>query len=224
MNELLGQIADCVEKGKVNINSSHPAELSGKEGTDELTKRALEQGVPAKRVLSEALIVGMERVGVKFRDNEIYLPDVLMAAKAMTAATNHLRPYFESGEIQRKGVVLMGTVAGDLHDIGKKIVAMFFEGGGWEVIDLGVDIGAEKYLEAIAKYKPAAVGMSALLTTTMMTMSDITGKIKLACPEVKVLVGGAPVSKEFAEKIGAHAYSPDPQGALEYLNTSCTRV
>lgn len=220
MNELLEQIAACVEKGKVDIDSSHPAEMAGREGADELTKKALGQGIPANRVLADGLIVGMQRVGVKFRNNEIYLPDVLMAAKAMTAAANHLRPYFNTGEIRHKGVVLMGTVAGDLHDIGKKIVTMFLEGGGWRVIDLGVDVDAEKYLDAIEEHKPAAVGLSALLTTTMMTMSDITKKITAAHPEIKVLVGGAPVSRQFAIKIGAHAYSPDPQGALDYLNTS----
>lgn len=217
MNERLQGIATCVEKGKVDLNSSHPAELSGQEGADELTRKALDEGISPNRVLAEALIIGMERVGVKFRNNEIYLPDVLMAAKAMTSAMKHLRPYFKTGEIRHKGIVLMGTVAGDLHDIGKKIVAMFLEGGGWEVIDLGVDVGVEKYLEAIKKYKPTAVGLSALLTTTMMTMADITGKIKSLYPEVKVLVGGAPVSPEFTRKIGAHAYSPDPQGALDYL-------
>lgn len=221
MKELLQQITTCVEKGKIDIHSSHPAELSGQEGADELTRRALEQGISARQVLSEALIIGMERVGIKFRNHDIYLPDVLMAARAMTAAMNHLRPYFKTGEIQHKGLVVMGTVAGDLHDIGKKIVSMFIEGGGWEVIDLGVDVGSEKYIEAITKHKPAAVGLSALLTTTMIKMAEITKKITSACPDVRVLIGGAPVSREFAEKIGAHAYSPDPQGALEYLNTNC---
>ncbi len=219
MNEPLQGIAACVEKGKVDLNSPHPAELSGQEGADELTRKALDEGISPNRVLTEALIIGMERVGVKFRNHEIYLPDVLMAAKAMTAAMKHLRPYFKTGEIRHKGVVLMGTVAGDLHDIGKKIVAMFLEGGGWEVIDLGVDVGAEKYLEAIKKHKPNAVGLSALLTTTMINMAEITGKIKSLYPGVKVLVGGAPVSPEFARKIGAHSYSPDPQGALDYLNS-----
>lgn len=221
MNELLEKLAVCVERGKIDINSPHPAALSGQEGADELAKRALDQGIPANRILAEALITGMERVGVKFRNNEIYLPDVLMAAKAMTAAMNHLRPYFKTGEIKHKGLVLMGTVAGDLHDIGKKIVAMFFEGGGWEVIDLGVDVGAEQCIQAIKEYQPKAIGLSALLTTTMINMAEITKKIKSLYPEVKVLIGGAPVSREFAEKIGAHAYSPDPQGALEYLNSGC---
>ncbi len=218
MNPLLERIALCVERGKVNMKSPYPPDLKGQEGADELARKALDEGLSAKQILSEGLMVGMQRIGVKFRDNKVFVPDVLMAAKAMNAAMEHLKPYFASGEVQRKGTVIMGTVKGDLHDIGKKLVSMIFEGGGWEVIDLGVDVPAEKFLKALQDHPKAAVGMSALLTTTMINMEGIVREIKKAHPGVKVMVGGAPLTQDFAAKIGADAYSPDPQGALDYLN------
>ncbi len=218
MNPLLERIALCVERGKVNMKSPYPPDLKGQEGADELARKALDEGLTAKQILSEGLMVGMQRIGVKFRDNKVFVPDVLMAAKAMNAAMEHLKPYFASGEVQRKGTVIMGTVKGDLHDIGKKLVSMIFEGGGWEVVDLGVDVPAEKFLKALQEHPKAAVGMSALLTTTMINMEGIVREIKKAHPNVKVMVGGAPLTQDFAAKIGADAYSPDPQGALDYLN------
>jgi 5-methyltetrahydrofolate--homocysteine methyltransferase len=218
MNDFLKDIALCVERGKVDNSSPHPKDMAGQDGADELTGKALEQGIEPGDILNRGLIGGMQIVGEKFRSNEIYLPDVLMSARAMTAAMNHLKPYFESGAVKRKGKVVIGTVAGDLHDIGKKIVGMFFQGGGWEVIDLGVDVTAEKYLTAIKEFQPSAVGLSALLTTTMVNMEAITKAVKVSYPEVHVLIGGAPVTEAFSQKIGADAFSPDPQGALEYLN------
>jgi 5-methyltetrahydrofolate--homocysteine methyltransferase len=220
MNPLLEKIAICVERGKVNMKSPYPPDLKGQEGADELAKRALDEGLSAKSILSEGLMVGMQKIGVKFRDNKVFVPDVLMAAKAMNAAMEHLKPYFASGEVQRKGTIIMGTVKGDLHDIGKKLVSMIFEGGGWEVIDLGVDVPAEKFLKALQERPTAAVGMSALLTTTMINMESIVREIKKTYPHVKVMVGGAPLTQDFAVKIGADAYSPDPQGALDYLNAT----
>jgi methanogenic corrinoid protein MtbC1 len=218
MNPLLEKIAICVERGKVNIKSPYPPDLKGQEGADELARKALDEGLSAKEILSDGLMVGMQKIGVRFRDNKVFVPDVLMAAKAMNAAMEHLKPYFASGEVQRKGTVIMGTVKGDLHDIGKKLVSMIFEGGGWEVIDLGVDVPAEKFLKALQEHPKAAVGMSALLTTTMINMESIVREIKKAHPQAKVMVGGAPLTQDFAAKIGADAYSADPQGALEYLN------
>ncbi len=220
MNAIVKEIAVCVERGKVDVKSPHPPELKGKEGADELTVKALKFGQSPKTILTEGLIAGMSVVGEKFRRNEIYLPDVLMSARAMTAAMNHIRPYFSSGDVQHKGKIILGTVQGDLHDIGKKIVGMFFEGGGWNVIDLGVDVGAEKYLAAIEEHNPEAIGLSALLTTTMVNMEKITKVVKKKYPDVKVLIGGAPITEEYKNKIGADIYSPDPQGALEYLNSS----
>jgi len=223
-NELLKKIALCVEKGKVNLISPYPPEMEKENGTYELTKMALDSGIPAKDILSTGLIIGMQKVGEQFRNNEIYLPDVLMAAKSMNAGMEYLKPYFKSGDIQHKGKIILGTVTGDLHDIGKKIVAMFFEGNGWEVIDCGVDVSGEVFCEAVKKNRPHAVGLSALLTTTMVSMESISKEIKFKYPEVKVIVGGAPVTAAFATKIGADAYFPNPQDALDFLNASCKNI
>lgn len=218
--ELLERIADCVERGKVNLQSLHPPDMKDQEGTDELVQVALTKGIPPAEILETGLVAGMSRIGVKFQKNEIYLPDVLIAAKAMTAGMEHLKPYFVSGDIQHQGKIVLGTVSGDLHDIGKKIVAMIFEGGGWEVIDCGVDVSANSFKGAIERHSPQAVGLSALLTTTMVNMEQITKEIKSAYPGVLVVIGGAPVTAEFAARIGADFYSPDPQGALDLLNSS----
>jgi methanogenic corrinoid protein MtbC1 len=142
---------------------------------------------------------------------------MLMAAKAMNSAMAHLKPFFQSGETKRKGKFIVGTVAGDLHDIGKNLVAMMIEGGGWEVIDLGVDVGAEKFLKAMDEHPDAVVGLSALLTTTMENMKKTVTVLKEKYPGSKILIGGAPVTREYCEKIGADFYSPDPQGAVNYL-------
>jgi len=220
MTTLIEQIAFGIERGKVNASSPHPADLAGRDGVDELVRRALAEGLAPGEILNQGLVAGMEVIGRKFRDCEVFLPDVLMAARAMNAGMEHLKPYFQSGQVRHRGTVVMGTVTGDLHDIGKKIVSLIFEGGGWRVVDLGVNAGAEKFLEAISRHRPQAVGLSALLTTTMANMETITGNIKAQFPETQVLVGGAPVTQAFAEKIGADAYSPDPQGGLEFLNRS----
>ncbi len=220
--DILARIAICVEKGKVNAQSLHPPDMKEQEGADELVRLALKEGIPPAEILGQGLVAGMGSVGERFRRNEIYLPDVLIAARAMTAGMEHLKPYFLSGDIQHKGKIVMGTVAGDLHDIGKKIVAMIFEGGGWEVIDCGVDVSAESFIEAIDRYSPQAVGLSALLTTTMVSMEQTTNAIKSVHPGVLVVIGGAPVTADFAKRIGADMYSPDPQGALELLNASRT--
>jgi len=215
--EKLQKIAVCVERGKIDKKSPHPPDLQGQNGADELTALALEAGILPNEILSQSLIEGMKVVGDRFRNNEIYLPDVLMSARAMNAAMEHLKPFFTSGNVQYKGRIILGTVAGDLHDIGKKIVGMFFEGGGWEVIDCGVDVSAPQFLQSIEEHAPDAVGMSALLTTTMVNMQDIVKGIKDKYPDIKVIVGGAPVTENFADKIGADFYSPDPQGALDQL-------
>ena len=136
----------------------------------------------------------------------------------MQAAMRHIKPYFASGEIKRRGVFVAGTVMGDMHDIGKNIVAMNMEGAGWEVIDLGIDVKAEQFMEAIEQHPGCVIGMSALLTTTMSNMEKTVSEIKDRYPDNKIIVGGAPLSMEFCKKIGADFYSPSPQGAVEYLN------
>jgi len=219
MSELLEQIAICIERGKVNANSPYPPDMKGQEGADELVKKALAQGLSPDDILGKGLVIGMGRVGQKFSENKVFVPDLLMAAKAMSAGMAHLKPFFESGQTQHKGTFIIGTVQGDLHDIGKNLVAMVVEGGGWKVLDLGVDVSAEKFVKAMEENKGAVIGLSALLTTTMVNMEKTVALLKEKDPSVKVLVGGAPLTAEFAQKIGADAYSADPQGAVTFLNT-----
>jgi len=216
--EILKQIANCVEFGKINEKSPYPPNMKGQLGADELVKQALDEGIDANTILQDGLIVGMEIVGIKFRENKVFVPQVLMSAKAMSAGMAHLRPYFVSGEVQRKGKFILGTVEGDLHDIGKNLVGMMLEGNGFEVIDLGTDVKAEKFIEALESNPGSLVGLSALLTTTMRNMEKIVAEIKKTNPDQKVFVGGAPVSQEYCDKINADFYSPDPQGVIERAN------
>ncbi len=219
MAALLDQIALCTERGKVNLASPYPPDLRGQEGVDELTKQALASGVDPNDVLTQGLMIGMNRVGAKFSRNEVFVPDLLMAAKAMTAGMAHLKPHFESGAAKHRGTFIIGTVQGDLHDIGKNLVRMVMEGGGWKVIDLGVDVTAEKFVEALNANPGSAIGLSALLTTTMVNMEKIVKAVKATDPSARVLVGGAPLTHEFSAKIGADGYAPDPQGALQLLES-----
>ncbi len=219
MTKLLENISKCVEFGKVDINSIYPPAMKDQEGAFELTKRALDTGVSPDSILEEALIPAMSRVGQKFSRNEIFVPQMLMAAKAMNSSMIHLRPYYLSGQAKRKGTFIIGTVTGDLHDIGKNLVAMMIEGAGWEVLDLGVDVSKEKFILSAQEHAGAVIGLSALLTTTMENMRKTVAALREKIPAMKILVGGAPVTTEFCEKIGADFYSPDPQGAVEYLKT-----
>ena len=217
--EILQRIAVCVDRGKVNKNAPFPPDMKGQDGVDELTKQALDQGIPADVLLAEGLVKGMTVIGVKFRENKVFVPEVLMAAKAMTAGMNHLRPFFQSGQVKHKGTLIIGTVMGDLHDIGKNLLGMIIEGAGWEIIDLGIDVPADKFITALDEHPGAFIGLSCLLTTTMLNMEAIVKEIKSRKPETKILIGGAPVTDDFKNKIGADWYSPDPQGAVEYLQS-----
>jgi len=218
MDELLERISHCVEFGKTDKLSPYPPDMKGQEGADELAKLALESGIKPGDILDKALIPAMSVVGDKFSRKVIYVPQMLMAAKAMSSAMKHLKPFFQSGEARRKGKFIIGTVAGDLHDIGKNLVSMMIEGGGWEVIDLGVDVSTDKFLKAITENPDAVIGLSALLTTTMENMKKTVSVIRESHSGSKILVGGAPVTKDFCLKIGADFYSPDPQGAVNYLS------
>lgn len=218
MNELLQKLSECVEFGKVNKAAPYPPQMKGEDGADEIARHLLDAGVPPQQILTEGLMPGMERVGVKFRENKVFVPQVLMSAKAMNTAMVHLKPFFLTGEAKQKGTVIIGTVEGDLHDIGKNLVAMMVEGNGYKVIDLGVDVKPEQFVNSLKENPGAFVGLSALLTTTMPGMEKITKVVKEAVPGSKVAVGGAPVTQEFCNKIGADIYSRDPQGFVEYLN------
>ncbi|KAF0237998.1 MAG: corrinoid [Prolixibacteraceae bacterium] len=218
MNEILEKLLEAVEFGKVDIKSPYPPQLRGQDGSTELTLKAIENGINPQQILELALIPAMANVGKKFSENKIFVPQMLMSARAMGASMIQLKPFFTSGEIKTKGTFIIGTVKGDLHDIGKNLVAMMVEGGGWTIVDLGVDVGSERFIEALKNSPGAIVGLSALLTTTMVNMGEIVSAIKKQSPETKILIGGAPVNMDFCEKIGADFYAPDPQGAVEYLN------
>ncbi len=218
MNELLEKILEVVELGKADSKSPFPPQLKGQDGALELTIRALEEGISPKEILENALIPAMDKVGKKFSENKIFVPQMLMSARAMGVAMLQLKPFFASGEIKTKGTFIIGTVKGDLHDIGKNLVAMMVEGSGWSVIDLGVDVPSERYIEALKTTPGAVVALSALLTTTMVNMQDIVTDIRKELPDAKIFIGGAPVNNEFCKKIGANFYAPDPQGVVEYLN------
>ena len=217
MNDILKKLAECVENGKIDKASPYPPRMKDQEGASELTKKALDNGVKPDEILENALIPAMANVGNKFSRNEIFVPQMLMAARAMHGAMVHIKPFFTSGETKRKGKFIIGTVSGDLHDIGKNLVSMMIEGGGWEVIDLGVDAGPDKFMKALDEHPDAIVGLSALLTTTMENMKKIVVAIKEKRPKTMILIGGAPVTMDYCKKIGADFYSPDPQGAVNYL-------
>ena len=218
MSEILQQLSHCVEFGKIDKISPYPPDLKGQDGADELAKRALEEGIKPGDILEKALIPAMALVGDKFTRKVIYVPQMLMAAKAMSSAMKHLKPFFQSGETKRKGKFIIGTVSGDLHDIGKNLVAMMIEGAGWEIIDLGVDVNTDKFLKAINDNPGSVVGLSALLTTTMENMKKTVEAIRGTYSGSNILVGGAPVTMDYCQKINADFYSPDPQGAVNYLN------
>ena len=219
MNELLEKLSTCVEFGKINTASPYPPQMRGQEGAMELTQQALETGIAPAEIMNTALIPAMARVGQKFTEGKIFVPQMLLSAKAMNSALTFIKPYFSSGEVQRKGTFIIGTVFGDLHDIGKNLVCMMVEGAGWEVIDLGVDVSAEKFIETLEQHPGAHIGLSALLTTTMTNMKTIIDKVHETHPEVKFIVGGAPVSAEFAKEIGADGYAADPQDDIKLLES-----
>lgn len=218
MEELLNHISICIERGKINSQSPHPSDMKGKDGAVELTQSALTEKISAKEILDKGLLAGMQRVGEKFREGKIFIPEVLIAAKAMNASMELLKPYFISGEIQLKGKIILGTVAGDLHDIGKNILKMVLEGGGWQIIDLGINVSAEKFISTVYDSGAKIVGLSALLTTTMQNMRDIVKQIKNSYNDTFVVIGGAPVTQNFADEINADAYFPDPQSMLDYID------
>jgi 5-methyltetrahydrofolate--homocysteine methyltransferase len=180
-----------------------------------LTKEALARGVSPRTILDEGLIAGMSMMGARFRNNEVYIPEVLVASRAMKVAMDILAPKLGEDRGEVKGKVLLGTVQGDLHDIGRKLVAMMLRGAGFEVIDLGVDVSPETFVEQARSTGAQIVAMSALLTTTMPAMEKVIKALKDARCNVKTMVGGAPITKAYAEKVGADAYGADAIVAVD---------
>jgi 5-methyltetrahydrofolate--homocysteine methyltransferase len=191
------------------------------EGNVEKVKSLAESLVAAGEdplaIIDDGLVAGMNIVGTKFKEGDMFVPEVMMSASAMNAGVDIVRPAVKSEDIKSAGVVIIGTVQGDLHDIGKNLVCMILRSAGFEVIDLGVDISPEKFIDAINKYNPTIIGMSALLTTTMPEMKNTIDAISNANlrENVKIVIGGAPVSREFAEEIGADGYGDDAIAARD---------
>lgn len=217
-NELLKKLAECVEKGKADINSPYPPELKGQKGASELTADALENNISAGEILNDALMVAMNNIGEKFSQGKAFIPNLLIAAKAMNASMEHLKPFFDSGEVKHKGTMVIGTVSGDLHDIGKNLVKMVMKGAGWKVVDLGVDVTAEKFADAAVDNPGCVVGLSALLTTTMLNMEGTVKLIREKSSGTKIFIGGAPVSQQFCDKIGADNYYADPHSLVQHFH------
>ncbi|MHC2995005.1 MAG: corrinoid protein [Candidatus Atribacteria bacterium] len=202
----------------LNLNDVSEALQRGKaDKVSELVKQALNENVTPKKILEEGLIQGMSIIGEKFKKNEVYVPEVLIAARAMHAGMDILRPKLAETGVKNIGKVAIGTVKGDLHDIGKNLVKMMLEGAGFEVIDLGTDVSEEKFVEAVKEYQPNIIGMSALLTTTMVNMVEVIKALDVAGlrDKIKIMVGGAPITQNYADQIGADGYSPDATSAVE---------
>ena len=219
MSDILERIAACVERGKDERDSAYPPDLAGEDGALELTRLALDQGVDPNEVLRSGMMVGMNTVGERFARGEAFVPELLMSAKAMKAGMGLLKPHFDSGEATHVGTIILGTVAGDIHDIGKNIVGMVLEGGGWKVVDLRVDVTTEKFLAALDEHQDAVVGMSALLTTTMVNMAESVRVLRERSPGTNVFIGGAPVTQEFCDQVGADGYFADPTDFSKHLRT-----
>ncbi len=195
--------------------------LAGTPGVMELMEQALEDNISPQSIITEGLTAGMEVVGEKFSSKEYFIPDMLASAEAVGAAMDVLKPVLEKAKVETKGRFAIATVKGDIHDIGKNIVAILLKGAGYEVHDLGIDVPAEKIVEFVREEKPGYLGLSALLTTTMTEMGVVIGALKESSlrNSVKVLIGGAAVSDEFAREIGADAYCADAFSAVRALDS-----
>ncbi|MHC4116952.1 MAG: corrinoid protein [Planctomycetota bacterium] len=198
----LKALADAVIKGDQNT-------------AVEITKAALAEGTAPKSVLDDGLIAGMDVIGARFKKNEVYIPEVLIAARAMKMAMEILEPELAKAGVEPVGKFLIGTVQGDLHDIGKNLVAMMLKGAGFEVVDLGVDVDPEKFVEQVKAADANVVGMSALLTTTMPGMEKTLKALRDANVSAKIMVGGAPVTQDYADRIGADGYAADAASAVD---------
>lgn len=189
----------------------------------ELVQKALDEGISAKTILEEGLLAGMNVIGEKFKNNEVYVPDVLIAARAMNAGTELLKPHLADSGVKVAGKVVLGTVKGDLHDIGKNLVRMMMEGKGLEVVDLGVDVPTEKFIEKAIEIDADIIACSALLTTTMTEMKNVVDAVNNSelKGKVKIMVGGAPITDAFCKSIGADYYAPDAASAADVAINIC---
>lgn len=205
-NEILEQLAENLIKGKA-------------QEVNELTQKAVDAGLGPGEILNDGLVAGMSVIGARFKRNEVYVPEVLIAARAMKSGMAILKPLLAESGIKAKGTVCLGTVKGDLHDIGKNLVCMMLEGAGYEVVDLGVNVEAEKFVAAAQENNADVIGMSALLTTTMTMMKATIDAFQEAGARdsIKIVVGGAPLTQNFADEIGADGYAPDAASAVDVV-------
>ena len=198
----LGAIAEALIKGDRNT-------------VVELTKQAIQEGVPSGDVLTQGLIAGMNVIGQRFKKNEVYVPEVLIAARAMHGGLAVLEPHLKASGVKPIGTVVLGTVKGDLHDIGKNLVGMMLQGGGLKVVDVGVDATPDKFVQAAKESGAQVIAMSALLTTTMPQMPEVIKAVKGAGLKTRTMIGGAPVTQAYADEIGADGYAPDAASAVD---------
>ncbi|MGL5513631.1 MAG: corrinoid protein [Sporomusa sp.] len=207
---ILVEISEQLQKGKAKI-------------VKELVQQAIDEGIPAKEILEDGLLSGMNIIGAKFKNNEVFVPEVLVAARAMNMGAELLKPLLAESGVTSSGKVALGTVKGDLHDIGKNLVKMMMEGKGLEVIDLGTDVAPEKYIEVATAEGCQIIACSALLTTTMGVMQEVVDAAEKAGirEKVKIMVGGAPVTEAFCQQIGADSYTPDAATAAEVAVELC---
>ena len=205
---ILNEISEMMQRGRVAM-------------VKELIAKALDEGITAKSILQDSLLPGMDIVGEKFKNNQVYVPEVLIAARAMNAGAEMLKPHLIEEGVKDKGTVVIGTVKGDLHDIGKNLVKMMMEGKGLRVVDLGVDVSADKFVEAAKENNADVIACSALLTTTMGEMKNVVLKVKEANLKTKVIVGGAPITKSYCDSIGADGFSQDAATAAELAMSFC---
>ena len=207
---ILNEISENLQKGKAKI-------------VVELVQKALDEGVSANDILNEGLLAGMGIIGEKFKNDEVYVPEVLVAARAMNKGAVLLKPHLAAAGVEATGKVVIGTVQGDLHDIGKNLVKMMLEGKGLEVIDLGADVAPETFIQTAIDQNCKVVCLSALLTTTMGVMEDVVKKAEEmgVRDQLKIMIGGAPVSAEFCAKIGADIYTPDAASAADVAVEFC---
>ena len=209
--DILNEISSALQQGKVPK-------------VKEYVEQALDEGIPANEILVQGLLSGMDIIGEKFKNNEVFVPEVLIAARAMSKGTEILRPYLVAAGVEEKGTVVLGTVKGDLHDIGKNLVRMMMEGKGLKVIDLGVDVSVDRFLDAARENHAQIIACSALLTTTMGEMRNIVEAVKASemKDQVKVMIGGAPITQAYCDQIGADCYTPDAATAAEAALKLCT--
>lgn len=210
MSAILQEISEKLQKGKMK-------EVA------ELVKQAVADGIAPLTILNEGLMPGMDIIGERFKKNDIFIPEVLIAARAMAAGTDVLRPLLVGEQMEEKGTVVIGTIKDDLHDIGKNLVRMMMEGKGLKVIDLGVDVPVEKYLDAARENNANIIACSALLTTTMTEMREVVEAVKASelNGKVKIMIGGAPITQAFCDSIGADCYTPDAASAADAALAIC---